>query len=125
MRAVSQSWICSALAPCLYSLGPFGQPRRNSVSGSSNAIRRLRSMTPPAIRINSHSSIRVCGQQATWADLPHQETPGYHGLPVPTPRKSKEGERILAANRQATFHYEILERYEAGLVLSGTEVKSV
>jgi SsrA-binding protein len=44
---------------------------------------------------------------------------------VATPRKLREGDRILAANRQATFHYEILERHEAGLVLSGTEVKSV
>jgi SsrA-binding protein len=59
--------------------------------------------------------------------LPHQETPGYHGQVVSTPRKPAEatGERTLASNRQATFHYHILERYEAGLVLSGTEVKTV
>lgn len=42
-------------------------------------------------------------------------------------RKSSEGtgERTLASNRQATFHYHILERHEAGIVLSGTEVKTV
>ncbi len=31
----------------------------------------------------------------------------------------------LAKNRQATFEYEILEKLEAGLVLSGAEVKSI
>ncbi|MDO8140716.1 MAG: SsrA-binding protein, partial [Candidatus Brocadiales bacterium] len=32
---------------------------------------------------------------------------------------------IIAKNRKAFFQYEILERYEAGLVLTGTEVKSI
>jgi SsrA-binding protein len=32
--------------------------------------------------------------------------------------------KILAANRQASHHYFLLERFEAGLVLTGTEVKS-
>ncbi len=32
--------------------------------------------------------------------------------------------KILADNRQARFNYELLDRYEAGLVLTGTEVKS-
>lgn len=31
----------------------------------------------------------------------------------------------LANNRRATFNYEILERYEAGIVLHGSEVKSI
>ncbi len=31
----------------------------------------------------------------------------------------------LAKNRRATFNYEILERYEAGIVLMGSEVKSI
>lgn len=31
----------------------------------------------------------------------------------------------MAKNRRATFDYELLERYEAGLVLTGTEIKSV
>ena len=33
--------------------------------------------------------------------------------------------RVISANRQAFFNYEILERVEAGLVLTGTEIKSV
>ncbi|HMD32710.1 MAG TPA: SsrA-binding protein SmpB [Candidatus Acidoferrales bacterium] len=43
------------------------------------------------------------------------------------PRKSSKepADRTLATNRQAPFNYFILERYETGVVLSGTEVKSV
>jgi len=59
--------------------------------------------------------------------LPHQETPGYHAGVVASPRKSAEDAagRTLATNRQASFHYHILERFEAGVALRGTEVKSV
>lgn len=32
---------------------------------------------------------------------------------------------IIASNKRATFDYELLDRYEAGLVLTGAEVKSV
>lgn len=35
------------------------------------------------------------------------------------------GIRIISDNRQARYLYEILETYEAGLVLVGTEVKSI
>ena len=35
------------------------------------------------------------------------------------------GEKIIATNRKARHDYEILETYEAGLVLRGTEVKSL
>jgi SsrA-binding protein len=34
-------------------------------------------------------------------------------------------EKIIAKNRRAHFDYEILERYEAGVVLVGSEVKSM
>ncbi|GAA5227346.1 SsrA-binding protein SmpB [Paeniglutamicibacter antarcticus] len=39
-------------------------------------------------------------------------------------KKDPEG-RIIASNRKARHDYEILDTYEAGLVLSGTEVKSL
>jgi SsrA-binding protein len=39
--------------------------------------------------------------------------------------KPDAGERSLATNRKAFFHYEVLERVEAGLALRGTEVKSI
>src|SRR5437764_1703151 len=34
-------------------------------------------------------------------------------------------EKLIADNRRARFDYELLERIEAGLVLTGTEVKSL
>ncbi len=33
--------------------------------------------------------------------------------------------KIVAENRKARFNYEILDKYEAGLVLQGSEVKSI
>jgi SsrA-binding protein len=39
--------------------------------------------------------------------------------------RAEAGERVVATNRKALFHYEVLERVEAGLVLAGTEVKSI
>ena len=35
------------------------------------------------------------------------------------------GNRILADNRKAFHDYEILEKYTAGIVLTGTEIKAV
>jgi len=39
--------------------------------------------------------------------------------------KGKEGKRLIAKNRRALHEYDILETYEAGLVLKGTEVRSL
>lgn len=35
------------------------------------------------------------------------------------------GIKVIAHNRRATHDYELLDRYEAGLVLTGTEIKSI
>ena len=35
------------------------------------------------------------------------------------------GIKVVATNRKATHVYKIIEKYESGLVLSGTEVKSI
>lgn len=37
----------------------------------------------------------------------------------------KEKTKILASNRKANFEYHILNSYEAGIILTGTEIKSV
>lgn len=37
----------------------------------------------------------------------------------------KAGRKVVAENRQIPFKYNILERYEAGMVLTGTEVKAL
>ena len=38
--------------------------------------------------------------------------------------KEKDGRHLLAKNKKAFHDYEILDRFEAGIVLQGTEVKS-
>jgi SsrA-binding protein len=40
-------------------------------------------------------------------------------------RKRKAGPGDVATNRQAAFRYNLIERFECGLVLTGTEVKSL
>ena len=40
-------------------------------------------------------------------------------------KKSEGNSKILSENRQASHNYHLSDRYEAGLVLSGTEVKSI
>ncbi|HEV3129998.1 MAG TPA: SsrA-binding protein SmpB [Solirubrobacteraceae bacterium] len=40
-------------------------------------------------------------------------------------RKRKAAAGDVASNRQASFRYNLLERFECGIVLTGTEVKSL
>ncbi len=37
----------------------------------------------------------------------------------------QSGELLIQENKEARFHYEILDTYEAGIVLIGSEVKSI
>ena len=39
--------------------------------------------------------------------------------------EKKTGDKTIAENRRARHDYQLLERFEAGLVLTGTEVKSL
>src|SRR2546430_14167287 len=38
---------------------------------------------------------------------------------------ARDGEKLIADNRRARHDYHLLDRYEAGLQLTGTEVKSL
>ena len=40
-------------------------------------------------------------------------------------RAGTNGTKLIADNRRARFDYELLDRFEAGLVLTGTEVKAL
>ncbi len=40
-------------------------------------------------------------------------------------KSDREGVKIVAQNRSASYNYELLDKLEAGLVLVGTEVKSL
>jgi SsrA-binding protein len=61
--------------------------------------------------------------------LPKESTdvtrPTRQDPPKPNPAKASEGPRVIAENRRARFDYFIEERYEAGLVLEGWEVKAL
>lgn len=40
-------------------------------------------------------------------------------------KEKKDGMQLVIQNRRARFNYELLEKFEAGLVLQGSEVKSI
>lgn len=46
-------------------------------------------------------------------------------MPTPDAKAATEEIESIARNRRARFDYEILESWEAGIVLTGTEVKSL
>jgi SsrA-binding protein len=53
---------------------------------------------------------------------------GYHSVTVRPGAKTKkdwEGVKIVAQNRAASYNYHLLDKLEAGLVLVGTEVKTL
>ncbi len=39
--------------------------------------------------------------------------------------QAKRNDRVVASNRRALYQYEIMRRYEAGLSLTGSEIKSI
>ena len=43
----------------------------------------------------------------------------------PPERKARSGDRVVTKNRRARHEYHVLQTWEAGLVLQGTEVKSL
>jgi SsrA-binding protein len=49
----------------------------------------------------------------------------FHKLKEISDMPKQKGKKEIAANRKAYHDYFILERFEAGIVLAGTEVKSV
>jgi SsrA-binding protein len=46
-------------------------------------------------------------------------------VPAPAKKNGQRDERVVAQNRAASYHYFLLDRFEAGMVLLGTEVKSL
>jgi len=59
--------------------------------------------------------------------LPHVARRGYHTRTVKSAadKSQREGIRIVAQNRAASYNYHLLDKLEAGLVLGGTEVKAL
>ncbi len=59
--------------------------------------------------------------------MPEVALDGYDGCAVKANAKKpgQEGVKIVAQNRSASYNYHLLDKFEAGLVLVGTEVKSL
>ena len=57
--------------------------------------------------------------------LPALEVPYSNFVKLIDMSDKNESYKIVSDNRQARFRYEILETYEAGIELKGTEVKSI
>ena len=55
----------------------------------------------------------------------HQDRPRLRLRPVPDDPGQEPSEKVIATNRKAFFNYEIFDRAEAGMVLVGSEVKSI
>jgi SsrA-binding protein len=49
----------------------------------------------------------------------------YHAVAKAPKKKGKPDELLVAQNRAASYNYHLLEKLEAGMVLLGTEVKSL
>jgi SsrA-binding protein len=69
-----------------------------------------------------------CGARSPALGLLADTAAAYN--PHPVGRANAKAERLapdatLSVNRRASFDYEILDRFEAGMVLTGSEVKSV
>ena len=71
----------------------------------------------------SRSGARVSILSRTMARQPHQITPNKPKNPRRDPVAS--GERDATQNRAAAHNYFLLEKFETGIVLTGSEVKSI
>ena len=40
-------------------------------------------------------------------------------------KKNKNSSNVISTNRRASYSYELVQKYEAGIVLTGSEIKSV
>ena len=70
----------------------------------------------------------VCDVFAHVSRLPASRPGGYPASPWSDPQRYSRvamGEKLIAENRRARHDYHLLDRFEAGLVLTGTEVKSL
>ncbi|HEY6936932.1 MAG TPA: SsrA-binding protein, partial [Terriglobales bacterium] len=59
--------------------------------------------------------------------MPRQPAHPTRSLPEKNPRRdpTAAGQRDASVNRAASHNYFLLEKFEAGIALTGTEVKSV
>ena len=87
-------------------------------ASSTEVTKRLQ--TSPAVLVEEYG--RIIGI-ITRHDVSGSQTEGRWSVANKLPSMAKE-EKVLAANRAAFHNYHISDKYEAGIALTGTEVKS-
>ena len=90
----------------------------------AHADRRTRVGNPARARRPALASIRGRGREPR-EPLPHLLEWWQMATQARTYNRRMAGEKSIAENRKARFDYQLLERFEAGLVLTGSEVKSL
>ncbi len=102
----------------------FGYPTHVRICARGPMRERAARATPP-MPWNIAGSVRLRRQRSI---LPEGSEPCYmiwkHGKNMSRSGR-KDMQRFIAQNRAASFHYDVSERYEAGIVLRGSEVKSL
>ena len=80
-----------------------------------------------AIRLGDSVSVRVDGVDTARGrvDLVPAAIRGGLAARWQRARKDSAGAGDVATNRQASYRFNLLERFECGIVLTGTEVKSL
>ena len=68
---------------------------------------------------------RGVGRRRSAWSRPSCSRPAWRRGPMPELTEREKAQRIVAENRKALHDYHILETFEAGVVLQGTEVKSI
>ena len=99
----------------LWAFGFRKAPSSPQLSHSARAEPELEPLFCDALRLNS---VTPMARQST-----HQTKPNPEKSPRRDPTAS--GQRDAAVNRIASHNYFLLEKFEAGVALTGTEVKSI
>ena len=81
--------------------------------------------TGRALRLGDPVRVRVGGIDAAARSRRPAARLGGGSVAMAKGRKRKAAAGDVATNRQASYRYNLLERFEAGIVLTGTEVKSL
>src|SRR5262245_25419619 len=129
-RAASHSFFCSWTRPSARYLSPFFVLASNGSIGPSStavntiAVKRLKRYilkrvpglgSRPRDKMNLRPRVGIISKIFDVFELP--------GVEVKLADKKDSTLKILSDNRQAFHNYFLLERFECGMVLTGTEVK--
>src|SRR5689334_15357034 len=79
--------------------------------------------TPPSCACGPRRCTASTSSACAWRSA--RSAHGYPRLAMAKGKKRKAAPGDVATNRQASYRYDLLDKLEAGIVLTGTEVKSL